>query len=324
MAKLIKQINQFLENITVTDRQEENIKSSLSNIEGYLEAKDNDLFVDYIFTNGSYERDTIIRPLNDIDIFAVLKRGDWQDKYEMLPNPQYVLTVLKDYLNSLDDYKDKVIQDRPCVTLQLSDKNFDILPSFEFGDGYWIPKYDLKDWVMSYPKQLTDSLNAVHRQRGYKVKQIIRGVKCWNRINGKIIPSYHIEEISINIFSVSSFGDYEEGIRYWFNNAEYNLQSSRFKNNQDYLDALARIKKVRDKLNEAKKLNDEGKIEDAIKIWKDVFGREFPAIDISDAKSFSKALTDGSLKINASGTLSAVTGNTISASKGFFGDVSEK
>ena len=156
MATLLQSINQLIDNITVTDRQEENIKQSLSNIEGYLMDKESELSVDRTFTNGSYERDTNIRPLDDIDMFAVLRFDDWKDENGNLPNPQNVLTKFKNFLNGLNDYKGKVKQDRPCITIELSNKSFDILPSFEqTTGGYLIPNYDLKSWTYSYPERLS-------------------------------------------------------------------------------------------------------------------------------------------------------------------------
>ncbi|MEI2824281.1 MAG: nucleotidyltransferase [Chitinophagaceae bacterium] len=324
MATLLQSINELIDNITVTDRQEENIKQSLSNIEGHLNNKDNKLSVERTFTNGSYERDTIIRPLNDIDIFAVLKFDDWKDQYGNLPNPQSVLTKIKNYLNGLHDYKDKVKQDRPCVTIELSDKNFDILPSFEIsGGGYRIPNYNLTDWTYSYPEQLTKDLDDTHKLRNYKLKPTIKAIKYWNRENGKIIPSYHVEEVAINIFKINSFANYEESIRIWFNNAEYNLLSQKFNSNDDYNSVMKKIKRDRDKLNDAKKKYDEGKESEAKKNWKEIFGKEFPTVDEEEAKNFSKALSEGSLKIGSTGALSTTAGSAIGASKGFFNGISQ-
>ena len=319
---LLECVRGLIDNISVTDRQEESIKGSLSNLEDHLKDKDNDLHVTKTFTNGSYERDTIIRPLNDIDLFAVLDRDAWKDENGNLPSPQSVLTKIKNYLNDQPDYKDKVSQDRPCVTVKLSDKNFDVLPSFEeFGGGYLIPNHDLKSWTYSYPEQLTEDLDNIHRQRDYKVKPTIKAVKYWNREKGKLIPSYHIEEAAINIFTLNDFTNFEQSIRVWFNNAEYYLQSNKFKSNNDYTTSINRIKKVKDKLNEAKEKYDDGKEDEAIQIWKDIFGKEFPTIDADEAKNFSKSLSEGSLKISTAGTLSTTAGTVISASKGFFGDI---
>jgi len=319
---LLQCIDGLNENISVTDRQEESIKASLSNLEDHLKEKDNGLHVSRTFPNGSYDRDTNIRPLDDIDLFCVLKRDKWKDAQGNLPDPQTVLTKIKDYLNKQPDYKDKVRQDRPCVTIELSNKDFDVLPSFEeLGGGYLIPNYDLKSWTYAYPEQLTTNLDSIHRQRGYKVKPTIKAVKYWNRENKKIIPSYHVEEVAISVFQIYDFKNYEESIRIWFNNAEYYLQSQKFKSFDDYTKAAEKVKKVKDKLNDAKKKYDDGKEDDAIVIWKEVFGKEFPTADVEEAKNFSKSLSEGTLKVNKIGGLSTIAGISVPASKGFFGDV---
>lgn len=322
---LLECIKEFVDIISVTDRQEESIKGSLSNLEDHLKDEDSDLHVTKTFTNGSYERDTIIRPLNDIDLFAVLDRDVWKDENGNLPSPQSVLTKIKNYLNDQPDYKGKVSQDRPCITVKLSDKNFDILPSFEqLGGGYLIPNYDLQSWTYSYPEKLTTDLDETHRQRGYKVKPTIKAVKYWNRERGKLIPSYHIEEAAINIFTFNDFANFEQSIRIWFNNAESYLQLNKFKSNDDYTTSIGRIKKVKEKLNEAKEKYDDGKEDEAIQIWKDIFGKEFPTVDVEEAKSFSKSLSEGSLKVSTAGILSTTAGRSISASKGYFGDIYKK
>ena len=321
---LLQCINEFIDNISVTDRQEDNIKCSLSNLESHLTDKENNLNVKGTFTNGSYDRDTILRPLDDIDMFAVLNTDKWKDEFGNLPDPQSVLTKIKKYLNAQSDYKDKVTQDRPCVTVKLSDKNFDILPSFEqLGGGYLIPNYDLKSWTYSYPEKLTTDLDDVHRLRNFRVKQTVKAAKYWNRENNKLIPSYHIEETAINIFQPNNFINFAEAIRLWFNNAEYHLLSNKFKSNDEYNKSAIKLKKAKDKLNEAKEKYDDGKEDETIQIWKEVFGKEFPTVSDDEAKNFSKSLSEGNLKISSTGTLSTSVGTLISASKGFFGDISK-
>lgn len=323
---LLQSIDTLIENISVTDKQEENVKNSLSNIESHLKNEESELYVDETFSNGSWDRDTIIRPLDDIDLFAVLNFEKWKDENGSLPNPQSVLTKMKNYLNDQADYKGKVSQNRPCVTIELSNKKFDVLPSFPcIGGGYWIPNHDLKSWTFSDPKQLSTNLDNVHRQRNYMVKPVVKVVKYWNRdMDEKLIPSYHIEEAAISIFTLQSFTNFEEAIRIWFNNAEYYLRSDKFKSNEQYTTALNRVKKVKEKLNDAKKKYDDGEEDDAKQIWKDVFGKEFPSVDVDEAKDFAKSLSDGTLRINSTGTLSKTAGMAIAASKGYFGDGSDK
>ncbi|HCN48180.1 MAG TPA: hypothetical protein DIT10_03670 [Chryseobacterium sp.] len=321
MATLLQSIQKLIDNITVTDKQEENISASVGNIISTLE-EDGALYLKESFLNGSYERDTIIRPLDDIDIFVVLNEDEWTDDYGNLPNPQSVLSKIKRYLDGQNDYKGKVKQDRPCVTVELSNKSFDILPAFEFGNtGYQIPDYDLLSWTLSYPKTLTESLDNAQKGYSYKLKNIVKVIKYWNRLNDKIIPSYHIEEIAIKVFHFAIFENYEKSIRKWFNEAQFHIENNKFKSYQEYEKFIKKINKVKDKLNEAFEFLEERKESDAKRIWKEVFEKEFPIIDEEEAKSFSKSLSEGSLKIASSGLLSTTSGTSVSASKGYFGDV---
>lgn len=198
------------------------------------------------------------------------------------------------------------------------------MPSFEqFGGGYLIPNFDLSGWTYAYPEQLYDNLEVVHKQRNYKVKQIIKAVKHWNRGLDKLIPSYHIEEVAISIFTLNDFKNYREGIELWFKNAEYYLLFTKFKSNNDYLAAVDHIKKVIKKLAEAAEKCEDDKESEAVQIWKEVFGKEFPTIDPAEAKNFARSITEGTLKVAGTGALSTATGFAIGASKGYHGGLSE-
>jgi hypothetical protein len=320
MSTLLQSIDKFIENITVTDRQEDNIDASFNNLKTNLTKDDCTLSVKEVFLNGSYERDTIIRPLDDIDLFAVIDQADYAENGQD-PNPQSVLTKFKNYLNSLNDYKDKVKQDRPCVTVVLSDKNFDVLPSLRKSGALFIPDANLTGWTSSDPKTHTYNLNKVNKLRNYNVKSIVKAIKQWKRENNQNIPSFHIEEVAISIFNIWNFTNLEEGIRLWFEHAERYLQSGRFKSNDEYSKVKERISKVKGMVQDAKKLLDDKKEGEAKKIWKEIFGKEFPAIDADEAKSFSDSLSKGTLKYSAAAGLSASTGSAIAASGGFYGDI---
>lgn len=320
MSTLLQSIDKFIENITVTDRQEDNIESSFNNLKTNLMKDESNLSVKEVFLNGSYERDTIIRPLDDIDLFAVIDKDDYADN-GLDPNPQSVLKKFKNYLNGLNDYKDKVKQDRPCVTIVLSDKNFDVLPSLRKWGALYIPNSDLNSWIFTDPKTHTANLNRVNRNRNYKVKSIVKAVKQWKRETNQSIPSFHIEEIAISVFNIWTFTNLEEGIRLWFENAEGYLRIGRFKSYDEYFKVKEKIKKVKEKLKEAKKLLDEKKEEEAKKVWKDIFGKNFPVIDDNEAKSFSDSLSNGSLKYSTTAGLSTSIGSAMAASKGFYGNI---
>lgn len=318
MSTLLQSIEKFIDNITVTDRQEESINTSFNNLKENLLKKDNGLAVKDVFLNGSYERDTIIRPLGDIDLFAVIDHTDYTESGQD-PKPQTVLTKFKNYLNDIKDYKDKVKQDRPCVTVVLSDKDFDVLPALRKNGFLYIPNCELSGWTITDPITHTQNLNDVHRKRNYKVKGIVKAVKQWKRDNGLSIPSFHIEEIAIETFNALDFSNSEEGIRLWFTYAPYFLKSERFKSDNEYTKIQGAIQIVKDKLIEAKKLNDEKKAGEAKKIWKEIFGKEFPTLDDDEARSFSSSLSKGTLKYSTAAGLSTSVGTSMASSGGFYG-----
>lgn len=322
MATLLQSIQKMIDNISVTDRQEEYIETSTNYLNGHLTKEENDLNIDCTFVNGSYERETIIRPLDDVDIFAVLNEEEWSDEYGNLPKPQAVLTKIKTKLNSISHYEGKVTQDRPCVTITLSKINFDVLPSFKqnYG-GYLIPNYDLESWLYSNPEELTTNLNDSHRNNGYRIKDLVKAIKYWNRENKKLLPSFHIEETVISYYNINNFSNFEEGIRLWFDNAEYYLNKAKFKTQNHFDEGIKKVKKVKEKLNIAKEHLDKKENIEAIQIWKEIFGKEFTVSDINEAKTFSQNLSDGILRSTSSGFISNSIGKNIPASKGFYGDI---
>lgn len=316
---LLQSISKLIEKISITDKQEENIKASVKNITTTLE-KDDTLHLKETFLDGSYERDTMIRPLDDIDIFVVLDESYWKDDFGVMRKPQSVLDKIKDFLNDQNDYKGKVRQDRPCVTVELSNKSFDILPAFEQIEGYLMPNYNLESWIPTYPKILTENLKNAHRDYSYKLKDIIRVIKYWNKLNGKMIPSFHIEEVAIKIFKFKIFENFEKSIREWFEKAECNLEINKFKSNTQYDDFKNKLNRTKTKLQNAKEFLDKNNQYEAKKIWKDVFGKEFPTVNEEEAKLFSKHLSEGTLKATSIGLLSTTLGKTMAASKGFYGE----
>ena len=319
MATLLQCIDEFIDNITVTDRQEDNIKGSVNNLTDSLKAKDGGLFVTEVFVNGSYERDTIIRPLDDIDLFAVLDIEKYKDENGNMPNPQSVLSKIKNYLDGLNDYKGKVFQDRPCISVELSNKKFDIIPSFVWnGDTYWIPKQDLSGWDLTNPVTHTKNLDEINSRRKYLVKKVVKAVKKWKRNEGVNYPSYHVEESAMSIFGFNEITNIRDGIEKWFLNASSSsyTNSSKFKSQDEYDKAIKKIKKVSDEFVKAAGKKDE----EAIGVWKEIFGSDFPVVTTEEAKNFSKSLTEGTLKVGAAGIVNTTVGKAVPASKGFFGE----
>ena len=106
----------------------------------------------------------------------------------------------------------------------------------------------------------------------------------------------------------------------WFSKAEYYLSKDRFNTEKQYDDAVEAVKSVSILLDEAKKLDDNGKTTDALLIWHDVFGSKFPTVSEEGARSFGEQLSKGTLRYSATAGLSTNVGRVMGASKGFYGE----
>lgn len=323
MATLLQCINQFIDKITPSDLQDDVVQGAYDNLRNYLTNDDCKLSIKDVFLNGSYIRKTMIRPINDIDVFAVIDDTDYYINGQE-PNPQSVLNSFKNYLNSLDDYKDKCRQDRPCITIDLSKLHIDVLPALHHAGAVSIPDSSLKRWIITDPKAHNQSFSDIDRRCDYKARDIVKAIKRWKNDRELPLPSFKIEVIAIRVFDFYKFKNVEEGIRMWFDRAEDYLPQEMIGSYTQYEKVRDSIRATKKQLNLAKTYTDDGKQSEAIKIWKDVFKTDFPTIDVNEARSFGKAIKDGELKWSASAGLSTIAGGAIAASKGFYGEGTEQ
>lgn len=322
MATLLQCINQFIDNITPSDLQEDVVQGAYDNLEGYLNSDECKLNIKEVFLNGSYIRGTMIRPINDIDVFAVIDDTDYYINGQE-PNPQSVLTSFKNYLNSIGDYKDKCRQDRPCITIDLSKLHIDVLPALRHAGALKIPDSNLAHWIFTDPKTHNQNFSDLDRRCNYKAKDIVKAVKRWKNDRDLLLPSFKIEVIAIYIFNIFSFKNAEEGIRLWFEHAEGYLTQEMTGSYNQFIKVRDAIRATKGQLVQAKTYLDDGKQAEAIKIWKEIFKTDFPTVDVNEARNFGKAIQDGGLKWSATAGLSTVAGSAIAASKGFYGDDTE-
>ena len=322
MATLLRCINQFIDKITPSDLQEDVVQGAYDNLEGYLTSDDCKLKIKEVFLNGSYIRGTMIRPMNDIDVFAVIDDTDYYINGQV-PNPQSVLTSFKNYLNNIPDYKDKCRQDRPCITIDLSKLHIDVLPALRHAGALSIPDPSLTHWIFTDPKTHNQNFSDIDRRCNYKAKDIVKAVKRWKKDSELPLPSFKIEVIAGYVFNLFSFKNAEEGIRLWFDHAEGYLTQEMTGSYNQFVKVRDAIRANKKKIDEAKVLTDNGKSAEAIKIWKGIFGRDFPIIDVNEARSFGSAIQEGGLKWSATAGLSTIAGSAIAASKGFYGEDTE-
>ena len=322
-------VEDFIKNVTITDKQESNVSTSYQNLQRHLVNGSNGLSAEKLFQVGSYSRDTIIKEFDpencklflDIDTFLVLKESEYKDMYGQRLKPQPILAKIKNLLNDIPEYTGKVKQDNPCVIIILNDKKFDVLPCFgDDANGYWIPNHDLSDWIMSNPVSLAADVTKVNGLRSGHAVPVLRAVKSWNRDHDKQIPPFHLEEIAVKIFNANNFNDREEGLALWFKYAEYYLNPALFKSKEEHTKAVNILRPAAEKVEAAHTHRLNGNDSTAIIAYKSVFGKDFPGASEEDAKNFNQQWQQGKLKVDNKGRIGAIAGVTIPVTSGFHGD----
>ena len=247
------------------------------------------------FLTGSYARHTKTKPLKDVDIFFVLgpKENHWKSK-----SPSHVLGEFEKCL--VKTYgQDQVERGRRCVTVEFDKKNqtqdpdgkvlsIDAVPAFDAGSHYEIPDGILGQWITSDPEIHKEEATAKNKQLGGKWVPFVKMLKRWNRQAGKPIKPMFLVEVMAQDLVDPPFNSYPDEVQRFFSAAQYAID-------QDWPDPAGLGPPVSDQMDAAKRaaakqaLRDaerlaaqamraeqQGRVGDALQLWRQVFGRYFP------------------------------------------------
>lgn len=209
---LATKFDQLRQSIELTQNQRDKIITSHTALRTAVEKLP---YVQNTFLTGSYKKNTMIRPPNDVDMFVVLKADQ-----ESL-NPQTVLDKLKKDIAAVPNYANSTIrQDRPCVVVDLSHCKFELTPVIKsnfLSTRYKIPQKQLLglglNWMeIEDPNVFGTRLSQRNEALGGKLIPLIKmmkKMKSQNKIND--IKSFDMEQKAVN--GINSIDSYREGIQ---------------------------------------------------------------------------------------------------------------
>jgi hypothetical protein len=167
--------------------------------------------IDRTFLTGSYDRHTKIKPLEDVDIFAVVKPDGAQGHFRH-ESPDRIITAL---VNDLDGIFKNIEPSGMAALISMSDDDgqatFELVPAFDHAiSGFDAPDPDRGHWIRTDPNvhaQLTTAKNAACSAKWVPFVKMVKG---WNRQAGKPIPqSFLIEVMSLRLVH-TPFGRYQD------------------------------------------------------------------------------------------------------------------
>ena len=214
---VMQSFQKMLSNLNPTEKQRTAIQTTRDTIDQALR---NDPKINLFssqqpsFFTGSYGRHTIIRSLDDIDLYVkVHYRHHAEEK-----SPRGILILMKRTLGRRY-IQTRVNVDAPCIVIKFRDYKLEIVPCVGYQDNddrYLIPALGSREWIDCYPHVPDKWLTSSNHYNNQKFVPLIKILKQWNRANTVGLKSFHLELLTGMVFNnVSEITSYPQGIYEW-------------------------------------------------------------------------------------------------------------
>lgn len=286
MAKTTAEaFSEYLESISPTDNQRDAAKSRFSSAKKILAAEfdGTDMPLHRMALMGSAAKETIIRPINDVDAMAVFANAPaLYEKYKS--NSQRFLYRVRD---ALAGKRVETVGSRgQAVRLFYVDGgHVDIAPVLTAAKGYLLPAGD-GTWITTDPEACTSWLNSKDDQHGSNLKPLVRLLKKWNRAHSGRMRSFHLETMAASMFTTLG-SNQRDNLRVFFEHGSRWLGAPDPAGHSGRLDLYLSEGSRRDVTSSfsaahmraaaAGEAEASGNQEESLRLWKIVLGADFPS-----------------------------------------------
>jgi hypothetical protein len=286
-----KAFDEFEAKLRPTRNQQDTIESRRSTTAQYLsQSFEPGSGMELLSTRviGSAARDTIIRPIGDIDVLAVFEDAAF---YNYQNDSRKFLYRVRDALNR---YKVKVVGARgQAVRLFYAQPpHVDVVPAVKRDSGgYFIPSGETNFWgshlwLVTDPDEHARWMSDQNQALDGQLKPLIRLLKCWNREHSSYLRSFHLEVMAADAFQSLSSNRRTASQKFFERGGDYikvrdpaghsgDLSNYMTWYGRDEFRSLLRSSNKRAK--KAIQAEESGDVIEALRLWRIVYGPEFPA-----------------------------------------------
>ncbi|MFX0195300.1 MAG: hypothetical protein ACFFCW_04180 [Candidatus Hodarchaeota archaeon] len=296
----------LISNLEPTKKQRQRIRTSRETIESVLANDDRITLITQqqpSFLTGSYARNTLIRPIDDIDLYVRIH-------YRMHAEGKSPLSILRLMASSIRNRYNRntgVDVDSPCVVVRFLDYKFEVAPVFGYSDDlelYGIPAPGSRTWMQCYPNVPSRWLSSCNHLNNGMFIPMIKILKQWNRAHRIGLKSFHLELLTERVFSaITEIRSYPQGVidwmycvRRWISENDYPfipepghtykyVDEYLYRNRLLLLQMRRRLERNLRKAERAWDFYTRGREAAAKRIYRDLFGSMFPAPEPSPAKT---------------------------------------
>ncbi len=289
MASTARQaFEEFEAKLALTNSQRATVSSRRSTTDSYLQRSFGaDTTLPLLSTQviGSAHRDTIIRPLDDLDVLAVFsnEHGLFDGAYRW-DSQKFLYRVRQ----ALSEFRIETVGSRgQAVRLFYKvPPNVDVVPAVGLQTGgYHIPSGN-GGWVTTNPARHASWMIERNAALGYHLKPLVRLLKRWNGVHSNRMQSFHLEVVTATAFGSMNSNRREASLRFfeWAPNYLYVGDPAGHSGDlSSYLTWTARQQLVQSLQSSAQRAalavdaENRGDHAEAIRQWRIIYGPDFPS-----------------------------------------------
>jgi len=216
---ILEEFEKFRSKIEPTEKEKSTISASHNKMRDILQNSTEISVVDSFLT-GSYARQTMIRPLKDVDFLVQVNYGAHKND-----NSLQLLNKVRKVLSKAYPSTPITIT-LPCVKVQFNYCHFEIVPAFAIEgneDLFKIPANVGIGWQQTYPKIPDKWMTQENKKAEGLFIPTIKILKRWRDIHCRQLRSFHLEMLTRMAFDNYKIENYADGIWAFFASTKYLL-----------------------------------------------------------------------------------------------------
>lgn len=217
---VLGEFEKFSSKIKPTEQKKNAISASHTKMRGILE-NSTEINIVGSFLTGSHARQTMIRPLKDVDFFVQIHYGKHKNDSSM-----QLLQKIRKILKKAYPLTPMTITP-PCVTVRFNYCHFEVVPAFAIKDReglYKIPAEEKNGWQYTYPKIPDKWMTQENKKAGGLFIPTIKILKRWRDIHCRPLRSFHLEMLTRMAFEYYNIENYARGVWAFFARTNYLME----------------------------------------------------------------------------------------------------
>jgi hypothetical protein len=283
-----KAFDAFKDKLALTEAQKQLVSERYSTVASHLRSAFPSSSVLPLYKTkliGSAGRGTTIRPIVDIDLFAEFTNRDNVFEQYRFDSQSFIYRI-RDALKAHSTVEVVGVRGQAVRFFYANAPHVDVAPVFKWnGDGYALPN-GAGGWLTTDPYAHDAYFSGRNEALSDFHKPLVTMLKRWNACHSGYFKSFHLEVVAGTVFA-SLGNNSRDACEKFFAWAQGNLRVSdpaghsgdlsTYLTDNNRASLVSNLEAARQRASAANSAELSGNHQEAIRLWRIVFGDEFPA-----------------------------------------------